>query len=153
MDNQSSPNNSLFPQLESILNVYLVQKVPYTLPEGAKRFIVNVGPWISLILLLLTLPIILAAFGLAAVFTPIAYTSSAWGVMTTVGLVLALIELGLYGLALPGLFKKSKVGWNFIFYGVLISAVDAVIRLNILNLVVGTLISLYILFQVRSYYK
>lgn len=153
MENQTAPQKSLVPQLEDLLDVYLVQKAPFQLPAGLKQFIVNVGPWITLILMLLAVPVILAALSVSVFFLPASYVADAgFGASVMIGLIISIVEIGLYALALPGLFKKSKAGWNFLFYGTLVSAVYNLVTLQILGLIIGTLISLYILFQIRSYY-
>ena len=154
MENQLDPKKSLIPQLEDLLDLYLVKKAPFQLPAGVKQFIVNVGPWITLVLMILVIPIILAAIGLSAFLLPAAaITNAGFGLSAMLSLIIAIVELGLYALALPGLFKKSKAGWNFLFYGTLVSAIYSLVSLDILSLIIGTLISLYILFQIRSYYK
>jgi hypothetical protein len=148
-------NKSLIPQLEDILDLYLVKKAPFQLPANVKEFIVKFGPYITLILMLLALPVILLALGLSAVLLPMvgAVAGVKTGITATLGLVLAIATLVLEAVALPGLFKRSKVGWNFVFYAVLISAVSYLISLDIFSLIIGTLVSLYFLFQIRAYYK
>lgn len=150
----SPSKKSLIPQLEDQLDIYLVQKAPFSLPTSAKEFIVNYGPWITLVLMLLALPAILAAIGLSSFYSSYIYAVNPKAGMTvTINLILAIVEIGLYGLALPGLFKKSKVGWNFLFYGILLSAVGYLVTFQLASLIIGTVLGLYILFQVKSYYK
>jgi len=67
-------------------------------------------------------------------------------VFTVVTLVLELI-------ALPGLFKRSKSGWNFIFYASLVGIIQSVVSFSLGGLIIGGLVGLYVLFQVREYYK
>lgn len=156
MDPQpSASNKSLIPQLEDMLDLYLVKKAPFQLPANIKELIVKYGPYITLILMILLLPIIIAALGLSAILLPMVGVAAGvtTGISTTINLLFAIAALVLEALALPGLFSRSKVGWNFVFYGTLVSAVSYLVRLDIFSLVVGTLISLYFLFQIRSYYK
>ena len=156
MDPQPTPSNkSLIPQLEDMLDLYLVKKAPFQLPANVKEFIVKFGPWITLVLMLLALPIILVALGLSAVLLPMVGAAAGvnTGIMATVSLLFAIAALVLEAIALPGLFKRSKVGWNFVFYSVLVTAVGDLITFEIFGLIISTLISLYILFQIRSYYK
>ena len=153
VDNQTTPSKSLIPQLEDLGDQYLVQKAPFQLPPGVKEFIVQFGPYITLVLMLLALPIILIALGISAFLLPFGYTAGGAGLVSTLGLVIAVASLILEAMALPGLFKRSKTGWNFVFYSILLSAVGSLIHLDIVGLIIGTLISLYILFQIRSYYK
>lgn len=155
MDPQpTSSSKSLIPQLEDILDLYLVKKAPFQLPANVKEFIVKFGPYITLVLMILALPVILLALGLSAVLLP-AYgvaTGVGVGISATIGLVLAVVSLVLEAIALPGLFKRSKVGWNFLFYALLVSVLSYIIHLDILS-VVFSVISFYFLFQIRSYYK
>ncbi len=138
-----------------MLDLYLVKKAPFQLPANVKEFIVKFGPWITLVLMLLALPIILVALGLSAVLLPMVGAAAGvnTGIMATVSLLFAIAALVLEAIALPGLFKRSKVGWNFVFYSVLVTAVGDLITFEIFGLIISTLISLYILFQIRSYYK
>lgn len=155
MDPQpTSSSKSLIPQLEDMLDLYLVKKAPFQLPANVKEFIVKFGPYITLVFMVLALPVILLALGLSAVILP-AYgvaTGIGVGISATIGLVLAVVSLVLEAIALPGLFKRSKVGWNFLFYALLVSVVSYVIHLDILS-VVFSVISFYFLFQIRSYYN
>ena len=155
MDPQPAPSNkSLTPQLEDMLDLYLVKKAPFQLPANIKELIVKFGPYITLVLMILALPIILLAFGWSAVLLP-AYGVAAGfgaGISATIGLVLAIVSLVLEAIALPGLFKRSKVGWNFVFYALLVSVVSYVINLDIMS-IIFSVVSFYFLFQIRSYYK
>lgn len=54
--------------------------------------------------------------------------------------------------ALPKLFNKEKVGWNLIFFASLLVSVLFLVSLNIVGLLLFTLLSLYVLFQIREYY-
>lgn len=140
-------------QLEDTLDVYFGQKAP-ALPKGAKDAIVNFAPWITLLLLLLSLPAVLALLGIGAILSPFSYLGGySAGTTYTISLVLLAISVVLEALAIPGLFKKSKAGWNFVFYSSLVSIVSSLIGMQLFNMVIGAAISFYILFQVRSYYK
>ena len=49
------------------LDYYLVQKAPFQIPDGGREWIVKYGPWIAVVLLILTLPPLL--FALAVSYT------------------------------------------------------------------------------------
>ena len=141
-------------QLEETLEVYLVDKAPFQLPENIKELIVKFAPWISLILLVITLPAILLAFGLGALVAPFAFLGGVQaGVSFGFGMVFGAVVLVLEALAIPGLFGRKRSAWNLMFYASLLGAVQNVLSFNLGGLVIGTLISLYFLFQVKSYYK
>lgn len=140
-------------ELEALLDEYLIKKAP-ALPANIKEIIVKFGPWITLIMIVLALPVLLAALGLSAIFMPVAALGGTrFGLLTLISLVISVAIIGLELVALPGLFKRQKRGWRLVYYSALLSAVDSALHLNIINLLLGTLISLYILFQIKSYYK
>ncbi len=160
--------------LEKSLDEVFVKKAPVQLPENAKKIIVQYSPYLSLILgvvsLLATLTLWRAGH---AVNEAINYANSylsvlgADSVAPKLGLFyyLALAMLAVQGLiyilAYPGLKARKKVGWNYLFYGLLLNALYAVVSLfdsyylgasnfvmGLLSLVVGG----FFLFQVRSHY-
>ena len=140
-------------QLEDTLKVYLVDKAP-ALPAGVKEFIVKWGPWISLVVIIMALPALLFAFGLGAVVAPFAFLGGVGaGVNFGIGMIFSAIVLVIEAIAIPGLMKRSMGAWRLMFYASLVSALQALISFNLGGLVIGTGISLYFLFQIRSLYK
>ena len=71
-----------------------------------------------------------------------------WGLIAIIGV----IALVLQALALPGLFKRSKTGWNFLFYADIVMIVQYVISFD-LGGIISSVIGFYFLFQIREYYK
>ena len=144
---------SYFKQLEDFLAEYLIKKAP-ALPANVKEAIVNFAPWITLVIFVITLPVVLAVFGLGALFTPLSFLGGVtMGTNYILTLVLSGIQLVLEGMAIPGLFQKTRGAWNLVFYAALVGAVQNIATFNLGGLVIGTLLSLYILFQVKEYYK
>ncbi len=142
-------------QLNKTLETYLVKKAP-ALPKNVKEILVKFAPWISIIMVIIGLPAVLALFGLGAVLYSIPFT--AYGMYRAGGgfslaVVFLIITLALQALAVPGLMKRKMSGWNFLYYGVWASAVYSLVNGQIVSLVVGLVIGLYFLFQVKSYYK
>lgn len=145
---------SILQQLEDTLDLYLVKKAPFTLPPNVKEAIVKYGPWITLVLLLLSLPAILAIFSLGALLSPMTFLGGPKvGLNYVLNLVIMVVTVVLELVAIPSLLKRLKRGWYLLYYAVLLSAVGDIVSYQIGSLIIGTLISLYILFQVRSYYK
>lgn len=132
------------------LDFYLVRQAPFQIPDGGREWIVKFGPWITVVLLILTLPILLVAFGLGAIFIPfggVAYASG-FGFLT----LFIVVQLGMMIAALPGLFARKMAGWRLLFYSQLISIVYNVLSGNVVSGLLFGLIALYILFQVRALY-
>jgi hypothetical protein len=137
--------------LVGFLDFYLVKQAPFQIPDGGREWIVKFGPWITVVLMILTLPILLFALGLGVIFIPfgrIGYASG-FGFLT----LLVFVEVGLMIAALPGLFARKMAGWQLLFYSQLVSIVYNVLSGHIVSGVLFGLIALYILFQVRGLYR
>jgi hypothetical protein len=59
----------------------------------------------------------------------------------------------LRGVALPGLFARKMSGWKLLFYAQLVSMLSSLIIGAWFSVIIGGLISLYVMFQLRSMYK
>jgi hypothetical protein len=137
--------------LIGFLDYYLVTKAPFQLPMAAKEAIVKYGPWIAIVLLVLGLPAILVVLGIGALFAP--FAGAAYAANFTYATIFLIIIVGLEIAALPGLFARKMQGWRLIFYSRLVAIVSSLLSGFIINAVVGAVISLYILFQVRALYE
>ncbi len=124
-------------QLESKLLTFFTQKAP-ALPKGVKEFIVKIAPYLVLIGLILLIPSLLFLFGLG----------SFYGSIVTI-VVTAVLEL----MALPGLYKRLRKSWQYLFYSQLVGIASQLIQLNIVGALFSALIGFYFLFQIREYYK
>ncbi len=56
--------------LIGFLDFYLVRKAPFQLPDNVREWIVKFGPWIALVLLVLSLPPLLFVLGIGTVLMP-----------------------------------------------------------------------------------
>ena len=140
-------------KLESTLDQYLVKKAP-ALPDSWKEIIVKVAPWLIAIGLVFGVLGVLALFGLGSVLMPLSLVGGgSMSVMLLVSSLFLLASLVLELLALPGLFKRQMKSWRLLYYSMLVSAVHNVLTFNLGGLIIGTLLGLYVLFQIKSYYK
>lgn len=147
------PPFSAIPQLEEWLEEYLGHKAPQ-LPQHWRETIAKFAPWVTLVVFVLALPLIFGVFGLsfvlyssAAVVGAVQY--GAWGwTMVLIAAASLILEL----IALPGLFKRSKQGWVFIFYAALVGAAAHILSFNFGSLI-GDILSLYVIFQIKNQYK
>ncbi len=149
---------SVLSNLESTLEVYLVKKAP-ALPTQWRELLVRFAPYLAIIGVIVGVPGVLALFGLGALIVPFGTIGgiASGKPFLGVGYLFNVVFLGLMvlleALSIPGLFGRKKAGWNFMFWGTLVGAVQNVLSFNIGGLVIGTLLSLYLLFQVKEYYK
>ncbi len=136
--------------LIGFLDFYLVQKAPFQLPAEVREFLVKFGPWIAIVLLVLSLPGLFLMLGLGAAFGP--FGGPVYGIGFTYLTVVLLAQMVLMGLALPGLFARKMSAWKLIFYSQLVGIVLSLLSGSILGALIGGLIGLYILFQIRPLY-
>ncbi len=139
--------------LMGFLEFWLVKKAPFQIPEGAKEWIVKWGPWIDVVLLVISLPIILTALGFTAVLSPYAMMGG-YGLSSLywVGIAVMAVQLGLQVAALPGLFARKMSGWTLLFYSQIVSLVYSLVSGSIVGALIGALIGFYVLFQIRGKY-
>lgn len=146
----TTPTTEAPKDLIGFLDFYLVKKAPFQIPDAGREWIVKFGPWITVILLILTLPLLLVALGIGTILIPfggLGYATG-FGVLT----IFVIAEIGLMIVALPGLFARKMSGWRLLFYSQLVSLVYSMLSGSIVSGLVFGLISLYILFQVRPLY-
>lgn len=158
MSESHKKNNSIqeyLEQFESFLEIYFLKKAP-ALPKGGKEFIVKFAPWLIVLGLIISIPSLVTLFGVSTMISANPYGSvvaASLGPSYYISIAFAVIIIVMEIIALPGLFARSKKGWNFIFYTSILSSISSLISLNLAGLIIGALISFYLLFQVKSYYK
>jgi len=138
--------------LEKKLSELFVKKLP-ELPKKIKEIIVKGGPYLVLILLVFSIPVILAFMGVAITMTSLVILGGAKGCFYIVSVLLGMIMIILQIMAIPGLFKRKIQSWRLLFYISLISVFLNLLEFDWWSLVVEAGISWYILFQIKSYYK
>ena len=136
--------------LIGFLDFYLVKKAPFQIPAGGREWIVKFGPWIAIVMLVLTLPAVLFVLGVGTIFMPFGGLGYATGFGFSA--ILLIVQIGLLVAALPGLFARKMAGWRLIFYSQLVSIAGSIVTGAVLAALVGGLIGLYILFQIRTLY-
>lgn len=145
--------NKYLTQIEKKLDLYFGKKAP-AMPENIKEFIVKYSPYLTIVVLIFALSAILFAFGLTTLAMPFAYVGGLHqGFSFSFTALISLAALVLEVMAIPGLFKRTKKAWQYMFYASLITLISSLLSLNLGSLIIGGAISFYILFQIRSYYK
>ncbi|MFH0773101.1 MAG: hypothetical protein V1922_02205 [bacterium] len=158
MSDTKAPNyKSVFNQLETMLDEYLGKKAP-AMPDNIKETLVSFAPYLAIIGIVLAVPGILAILGIGAMLGPLTAFMGAsymmsYGVGYYVGVIGLIISAIFEGLAIPGLFKRSMGAWRFMYYASLVTFVASILQGNFMSAIIGGLIGLYILFQVKSKYK
>jgi len=150
---KKAPSGNPMKQLENVLDLYLGQKAP-AIPENIKEMIVNFAPWLIIITIVLASPLIFAALGFGALLAPFTILGGIrYGARFNLSLLILAASLVLEIIAVPGLFKRTAKSWRLVFYATLINAVYTLFQGDIGSLIIGTGLSLYILFQVKKHYS
>lgn len=133
-------------------------KAPH-LPENVRLGLVSIVPWAALIFGIMGILGLLSAGAFMSVISLSFYsggiTKLSWAIVVLAGLLTALLEL----LAYKPLTKREKKGWNFLFYGVVLTILAAIIDLifgygsGATGSIVGSLIGLWLLFEIRTMYR
>jgi hypothetical protein len=151
----STKSNNPLKQLEDSL-AELAKKLPH-LPQNVQEIFAKYGPYLILISAIgSTLSVLSMIFGINGLRF-IAYYSpggGVWGYYWTVlilGTALTAL-LQIIGLQ-KGLLKQTRAGWQFAFYASLINIVSTLLLTYFVNALVGGAISLYLLFEIREYFK
>jgi len=148
-------NPNYLKDFENFLELYLVKKAP-ALPEGLKDFLVTVAPWLAVIAIVITLPLILAILGVSTFFTGMGIVIMPMGGfygLSSVSLVLTAVIMVLEIIAIPGLFSRKKRSWNLMFYATILSFISNVIFSMTAGGIIMSVLGVYVLFQVKSHYK
>ena len=140
-------------QLEDTLEVYLVKKAPFSIPENWKELIVQFTPYLTILGIVGSVLILFGA--LLSPFT--AFLGPRYALSYSFNYVLSMVALAvvvvLEAMAVPGLFKRQEKAWRFLFYASLVNAVSGFLGGDWVGMIIGTLLFWYVLFQVKEYYR
>jgi len=152
---EAHSKNSLS-QLEKTFEEYFGKKAP-ALPQNIKEIIVKIAPYLSILSAILVVPSIFLLFGLGGLATTLAPLGGAYAVTQLptmwIGILILIPAVILNVMAIPGLFERKILAWRYMYWAQLINAVSSLIQFNILGGVISLAIGLYLLFQVKSFYK
>ncbi len=154
---KSTDIKSALGQLEDTLETYLVDKAPYSIPSEWKDLIVKFLPWIVIAGTLAAIQSVLSYLGLSSLVSQFGYAPGLrYGLMNP-GNSIQLLIWGLIavleGLSIQGLFKKQERSWKLLYYVGIINAVRSLLTFDVIGFAVGSLLSFYVLFQIKDYYS
>lgn len=133
--------------LEKEMLPLFTKSISFQLPVAWKDFLVKVIPW----LIILLIPVYIFTIGY-----------SAFGILFsafTAHLLASLAMLCVCGglicnlLSLTGMFKRKRKGWVYNYYAFLLFLLSDILYLQFFEAIISFLISGYLLFQIRGYYK
>ena len=153
---------------EAWLYEMVYEKISYKLPVNVREWIVKYGPWVTLIIGLMFLPLLLAVFTISSVVTVStaalysAYAVPTPGPMYYIGLLVLAVQVVVMFASISPLLKRKRIGWQMLFYATTISLVYSVFETfgygyfgfgTLIGGLIGAAVSYYVIFQIRAYYK
>lgn len=146
----SSPApNSYLQKLEQWLQVNLVEKAP-PLPNHIAATVLKVAPWVMVVLLVIAASQFFGYLGGGAFW--LRGDDGAGAMRWLIYMLFALALAAFRALSLPGLFNRTATGWRLAYYAMLVGALSSILHFNLPALVLNGAF-LYVLFQVRNYYR
>ncbi len=131
-------------------------KLPH-LPKNAQDVLVKVMPYIALLFGLLGVFGAISGLGILTATSPLAIMGGAEGVSAYGGGFVAsliwLISAGLMLAAYPGLNTRKHKGWDLLFWSEIASLLGSIVALSFVSGLIGALIGVYLLFEIKSHYK
>lgn len=141
---------------EKILEEYMVDKAPFSIPEDIKKLIVDYGPYLLILKIILQIPSVLSIFGLIlflSPFTPVKPSYFYFGFNYTVAMVILGVSLVIEASAISPLLKKEEKGWRLVFYSSLLGLLVSFFYGGVFGGLIAALIFWYVLFQIKDYYR
>lgn len=138
-------------QLDKLFEDLFVKKAP-GLSGKVKEWLVKAIPWLALIFGIIAVPGLLAAFGFGAITAPFWILGGGRTVGYLVGVLTSLAQVVMQLMAVSFLFKKAIKGWQLLYWGTLLGLVSAIFHISGFGIIMSA-VSLYLLYQIKSYYK
>ena len=138
--------------LESQMETLFTKSLP-ALPANAVDVLVKIAPWLAVIGVLMGIPAIMTLLGMSRVasYYRLAGIDLGWGYQASN--ILYIIQTILTALSIQGLFARKMAAWRLMFYAAWVSVVAGLISGGVVSMLIGGLISFYLLFQVKKAYK
>ena len=143
------------------LEAYLVPlfaQVPH-LPEGGKKVITDIIPWVSLIFGALGIIALFTTSAVGLLLSPLIMLGGGFkSIMIFLIAILGLVSSVFTFISFNPLRDMSKKGWNYAFYALIISTVSTVLGLFFtmysggVGSLLGVIVGAYLLFEIREKY-
>lgn len=155
--NRNNDYHKFMLQLDSFFQKYLVDVFPVSLSDSLQEFVVKIFPIFSLLSAIILVPFLFTSLGLSALFAPLRFlfhlAEPINNVFSLITWLLSAISLFFWLKAIPGLFNRTKNGWVYSYYNVLLNFISHLILGNIsINLII-TIFYLFTLYQVKNKYQ
>ena len=132
-------------------------KAPH-IPQSARDTLVSFAPWLAIVFGILGLGTLFSIGAFASLFSPFILLAGGFaGILLFANILIGLFAAVLEILAFKPLQNHHKKGWNFLFYATVLSGVSSIIGMLFMSNgaegILGTLVGLWLLFEIRPAYK
>lgn len=141
-----------FHNIESQIENFVTKTLP-PLPEKGVEILVQLSPWFAVLGVILGVPTILTLLGVsrAAAYYRLAGIGLGWGYQ--ISNLLFIVQMVLSALAIQGLFARKLSAWRLMYYSAWVSILANLLSGEVVGMLIGGLLSFYLLFQVKKAYK
>lgn len=143
-------SGSILEQVDQTFQTYLYDRAPH-LPPQWQEVLVKFLPYLTILFVVLSLPVLLAALGLGAFLSPLMMVGGGLASYSFTLIIFA-VSVILEGMAIPGLFNRSRRSWTLLYYSTLVNALYNFLTFNLVGFILGGVLSLYLLYQIKRYY-
>jgi len=142
--------------LEKLGNDYLIKKAPFLMPLRRKEFVAKVLPVLVILFGVVAIPaalgMVLFFLGFGSFFLNGAYRGAGMYPIVLIQLILTVVMIVLYFKSYNLLRGREYTGWVYVFYTTLLSFVGNLLSGSVFRAIIGLLVSMYILFQIKVLY-
>ncbi len=150
--------------LIAVLEPYFTKQAPFQLPENVRTALVQWLPWINIVLAVfgaLAALSLLALLGVANVATA-GLVSAVAGPWLWIAFAALVAQVIVQFVAFPGLQARKLSAWKLLFWADVISFVYNIVNGvgnpvslvgSLISGILGLVVGLYLLYQIKSHYK
>lgn len=149
--------------LISQLEPYFTTQAPFQIPANGREMLVSWLPWINLVGGILCILAFLSLLGLAGFVSTISVVAGySAGTYIWIPMLILLAQGVVHLIAFPGLRNNKLSAWKLLFWADVIFFIYNIVSgfvtptgliSGILGAIISVVIGMYLLFQVKSYYK
>lgn len=141
-----------FKNIESQIETLITKNLP-ALPENVIETLVKLSPWLAILGTVMGIPAILALFRLNQFAAYYNVPGMGFGWSYQVHNVLFIVQMIIMALSIQGLFARKLSAWRLMYYAAWVSLLSSLLSSGIVSMLIGGLVSFYLLFQIKGSYR
>lgn len=138
-------------QLEDLGDQYLLKRLP-ALPDQVREVIALIVPWLVILGVIFSVPTFAAFLGINW-FGGMGAMSVSYRFVNVVFTTLTFVAVIFQAIAIPGLLRRDRSGWQWLFIASLISLVASLFSITPFFSILFVVIGFYLLFQIKPLFR